>query len=429
VDISDPTALAAFYRDHLERSVLPFWLGRAVDHQRGGVFNCIDNVSGERVSDDKFVWSQARWAWTMAHAARMAERGLLSLPHAELLGHARATADFLLRHAFLEDGAVAYLLTADGEKKEFYPGKGHDLSFFGDGFVILALAGVARATGEPAYLERALESYDGLRRRLAEGRVRSEPYPLPAGCRAHAWPMIMLNVAQELERALAAASHPRSASLAVDGLADMDAVLDGFVREDGLVQEVACDRDGVGDAGGLLTRHVTPGHAIESMWFVMEQAARHGRPDAVATAARVVARSFEAGWDPVHGGLFRYVVPGEEAPKGPADGPFERLILDTWDTKIWWPQSEALYATLLGQALTGDTALGALHDTMFAYAFRVFPHPDPAIGEWIQIRDREGRPLDKVVGLPVKDPYHLTRNLMFLLELLSEGVEARTGAS
>jgi hypothetical protein len=33
------------------------------------------------------------------------------------------------------------------------------------------------------------------------------------------------------------------------------------------------------------------------------------------------------------------------------------------------------------------------------------------------------------VGLPVKDPYHLTRNLMFLLELLSEGVEARTGAS
>ena len=425
MDTPDRAALAAFYRDHLERSVLPFWLGRAVDRERGGVFTCIDNVSGERVSDDKFVWSQARWAWTLAHAARMAERGLLSLPADELLAPARATADFLLRHAFLENGAVAYLLTADGEKKEFVPGQGHDLSFFGDGFVILALAGVARATGEARYLRRALAAYDALRRRLAEGRVRSEPYPLPPGCRAHAWPMIMLNVAQELELALRAAGHTRAASLAQDALADMDAVLQGFVRDDGLVQEVVCD----GPATSLLTRHVTPGHAIESMWFVMEQAARHGRGDAVATAARVVARSFEAGWDPVHGGLFRYVVPGGPEPRGPADGPFERLILDTWDTKIWWPHSEALYALLLAESLTGDRAFGELHGQLFEYVFRVFPNPDPAVGEWIHIRDRRGRPLDKVVGLPVKDPYHLTRNLLLLIELLAEGVEARTSAA
>ena len=421
----DRSALASFYRDHLEHAVLPFWLDRAVDETRGGVFTCLRNATGERVSDDKFVWSQGRWAWTMAHASRMAERGLLSLPADLLRDHARASADFLLRHAFLDDGAVAYLLAADGTKKEFLPGQGHDLSFFADAFVILALAGVARATGEARYLERALASYGLLRARLAEGRVRSEPYPLPAGCRAHAWPMIMLNVAQELELAALALAHPRSAALATDGLADMDAVLQGFVRDDGLVQEVVCD-DGT---ASLLTRHVTPGHAIESMWFVLEQAARHGRPDAIATAAWVIERSFAAGWDAEHGGLFRYVVPGETVPTGPARDRFEQLILDTWDTKIWWVHSEALYASLLAAELTGSERFVELHDTVHAYAFATFPNPDPEVGEWIQIRDRRGRPLEAVVGLPVKDPYHLTRNLLLLVELLVEGVAARTSAA
>ncbi len=420
----DRSALAAFYRDHLEHAVLPFWLDRAADGERGGVFTCLDNVTGRRVSDDKYVWSQARWAWTMAHAARMAERGSLSLPYELLLHHARSTADFLLRHAFLDDGAVAYLLAADGTKKEFMPGKGHDLSFFADGFVILAFTGVGRATGDAAYLEQALHSYDALRERLARGAVRSEPYPLPRGCHAHAWPMIMLNVTQELERALLAVGHPRAGELAGDALADMDAVL-GYVRSDGLVQEVVCE-DG---RDTLLTRHVTPGHAIESMWFVLEQAVRHGRDDAVATAAQVIERSFQAGWDADHGGLFRYVVPGGPAPTGPADGPFERLIQGTWDTKIWWPHSETLYASLLAAALTGSTDLRDIHDVVHDYTFATFPNPDASVGEWIQIRDRQGRPLDKVVGLPVKDPYHVTRNLLLLVELLSEGIEARIDAA
>src|SRR5690606_3866915 len=142
-----------------------------------GLFNCVDDVTGERLSDDKFVWSQARWAWPAAHAARMAERGLLDVDADRLRRHARLTAGFLIAHAFLEDGRVAYLLTADGAKREFLPGKGHDISFYADCFVALALAGVARATSEETYLERALEVHGSVRRRLASGTVCSEPYP------------------------------------------------------------------------------------------------------------------------------------------------------------------------------------------------------------------------------------------------------------
>jgi len=58
------------------------------------------------------------------------------------------------------------------------------------------------------------------------------------------------------------------------------------------------------------------------------------------------------------------------------------------------------------------------HDKLFDYTFTTFPNPDPDIREWIQIRRRDGAPQDKVVALPVKDPYHITRNLILILELL-----------
>ena len=444
--VSPPSgpALAEFYREHLQRVILPFWLEHTLDEVDGGLFNCVDDVTGERVSDDKFVWSQARWAWTASHAARMADRGLIAVDAERLRAHGRLTADFLLEHAILDNGNVAYLLTAGGEKKEFLPGKGHDISFFADCFVALALTGVARATGEKSYLEHALRVYRGVRARLATGAVRSEPYPLPRGARAHAWPMIMLNVAQELERALKSFADDRADDLARDALADMDEVLGTFVRDDGLVREVIVP----GDESSLLATHVTPGHAIESMWFVIEQAATHGRDDAVRKAADVIRASFKAGWDGEFGGLFRYVVPGGAGPQphGHADGPFEQLILDTWDGKIWWPHSETLYAALLAaEALRGQNPgdhgarrekprgehapghdLLAVHDRMFSYVFETFPNPDPTVGEWIQVRDRRGRPLSRVMGLPVKDPYHVSRNLLLALELLDEGLMART---
>jgi len=39
-------------------------------------------------------------------------------------------------------------------------------------------------------------------------------------------------------------------------------------------------------------------------------------------------------------------------------------------------------------------------------------------GEWVQIRDRAGKPEDKVVALPVKDPYHITRAFMHAIQCL-----------
>ena len=401
------------YRRHLDEVIMPYWLGDPVDEESGGVFTCIDNRGERRLSNDKYVWSQGRFAWLMARGARLAERGVIGGSAETYLRLARSTADFLLRHAFLPNGRCAYLLTRDGRLKESLPGQGHDISIFVDCFVALGLAEAGRATGDEGYLTKALHCYDTVRDAMASGDARSEPYPVPAGCRSHAFPMIMLNVSQELEAVLAEAGHPRAAGLGRDANAYVDEILRDFLQGD-VVNEFLCP----GGADGVLVRHVTPGHTVESMWFVMEQGRRHGRNDVVARAAAVVERAVEIGWDSEYGGLFRFVERDGGPPRGEARDRYERLILDTWDTKIWWPHSEALYASLLGYALTGNEALREIHDRVHAYTFATFPHPDPAVGEWIQIRDRRGRPLDKLVALPVKDPYHIMRNMMLLVELL-----------
>lgn len=419
---SSKAELGAFYREHLENTIMPFWLNTAVDREHGGVFTCIENSTGKRVSDDKFVWSQGRFAWLMAHAAEMVRRGLLSGNYDEYLSIARQTADFILENGYTEDGHAVFLLTADGQKKELTPGEGHDISYFVDCFAILGLSGVASATGEAKYAEAALRNYDDVKKRLASGTARTEPYPMPPGCITHATPMIMLNVSETLERALFDVKHPRRDSVGQDALGYMDQILNTFMLESGLIREAICECD-----NRLLTTHVNPGHTVESMWFLLEQAGRYGRNDAIQAASKVVKATIKVGWDEEFGGLLRFVMPDGQPPVGPSESASEDLVLDTWYTKIWWPHSEALYTTALAGLLTDDDEHWQLHQKIWQYTFDTFPNPDKSVGEWINIRDRHGKPLEKVVGLPVKDPFHVIRNLMLLVEVLDDGVSKRAG--
>ncbi|HCG36575.1 MAG TPA: hypothetical protein DER23_09570, partial [Clostridiales bacterium] len=79
---------------------------------------------------------------------------------------------------------------------------------------------------------------------------------------------------------------------------------------------------------------------------------------------------------------------------------------------------EALHITLLCFVRSGDDSFLTWHDQVFEYTFSIFPNPDREVREWIQIRDRKGKPQNKVVALPVKDPYHIVRNIIFIIELL-----------
>jgi N-acylglucosamine 2-epimerase len=78
-----------------------------------------------------------------------------------------------------------------------------------------------------------------------------------------------------------------------------------------------------------------------------------------------------------------------------------------------------MYTTALNATLSKSREAAEHFERVWRYTFQTFPNCDPRVGEWIQIRDRRRAPLERVVALPVKDPYHIARNLIQIIELFS----------
>lgn len=158
----------------------------------------------------------------------------------------------------------------------------------------------------------------------------------------------------------------------------------------------------------------------------MPDSARHDSQAIFSHAAQIIKRAFKIGWDQEYGGLLLFADQDGGPPTGSVAGlEDERMaqkVQADWGSKLWWVHSEALYTTLLAWRLTGDAELLALYRRTFDYTFRTFPHPDPTVGEWIQIRDRQGRPEQRVVALPVKDPFHIIRNVALIIDLLTQAL-------
>ncbi|WP_163570143.1 AGE family epimerase/isomerase [Fodinicola feengrottensis] len=134
------------------------------------------------------------------------------------------------------------------------------------------------------------------------------------------------------------------------------------------------------------------------------------------------APSARSGWggDEIDGGLFRFVDRDGGPPTGDRMGvAYEDLVDRTWSTKLWWPHAESLYATALLVDRYASDELLAWHDRIRDYTYATFPAPQGR--EWIQVRDRRGAPLNQVVGLPVKDPFHVPRALLLTARLGKQG--------
>lgn len=411
------------YRRHLDEVLLPFW-DRALDHEHGGVYTCFTNTGDELVSTDKYTWSQGRFLWLWSTIADMSAKGKLKGKERNYHDHLLKTARFLEKNVFLNNGNCAFLLTEKGEKKESIPGKGFDTSLYADCFVALGLGKFAALSNDKKRFQKALQLYLRIRRRIEEGNIRTEPYPVPEGYRAHSIPMIMLNVAQELADAADQLNHPKQEKLYRHSISYMKDVMDNFYQEEDhrVVEMLPDNLSSEGET--LLDTHVNPGHTIESMWFVIHTAQQTGHPDYCHQTVKAIEKAIDIGWDSEFGGLFRFTGKKGGKPQGKKKStPYEQLIMDSWDLKLWWPHSEALYATLLAFVITEEEKMLRQYKMVRDYVFETFPNPNKEIGEWIQIRNREGEPVDKIAALPVKDPFHILRNILLIIDLLDEKIE------
>lgn len=414
---------AAFYIDHLNTVLLPFWLEHAVDEEYGAFYTCFNNAGTKLLSTDKFTWSQGRFVWVWSKLAGMDV--FTSIERERFAALARSGAEFLMKHCLMPNGNCAFLMSRDGAHKQQAPGMPLDSSIYADCFVILGLGRYAGLSGDRAAAEFALRLHTSVTRRMATGTFNSEPYPAPAGYKQHGIPMIMLNTSQELAAGLAALGMPQATAV-MDAADDYMRQTLAYVDSNDQQREYV-KANGEFDDEMLLGRHINPGHTIEDMWFVMHQA--RGRKDkasqqTVARAARIARRAFEVGWDAELGGLLHFADKDGGAPRGSTAGmDKERVVQQVqagWGDKLWWVHSEALYTMLLAHRLTGDASFIPLYRQAADYTFRTFPNPDRAVGEWVQIRTRDGKPQQKLVALPVKDPFHILRNVALIIDLLRE---------
>jgi N-acylglucosamine 2-epimerase len=396
------------HRRHLVDDVLAWWATHGPDDAHGGVLTCWDNAGTRLVADHKYTWSQGRWAWLAARVALAAERGLLDVDAGWYRKQSERTAQFVREHALLPDGTTAFVTTRAGEPIEPTPGGGLHTSVFADLFAALGFAGVAMLCPVDDWDALALAILERSARAIAAGRFRSDPYPVPAGHLSFGLPMILVGVGEQVHRATGSAV---AAQIVRDAAGEIER---RFLDADDVVEMPAAG----GDPDSLLARHRTPGHVLEALWFVHH--ARDLLPGSAladpARLARIALHALELGWDDTHGGLLRYVDRDGGPPTGARSAdPYEQLVVDTWDTKLWWPHAEALYTTALLAQVTAEPLLTEWHARLQDYIAATFPEGPGR--EWTQIRNRDGSPLEKTVALPVKDPFHIARALLLLVEL------------
>ena len=214
--------------------------------------------------------------------------------------------------------------------------------------------------------------------------------------------MITLSVAQELREAIDDPICTEAINAAADEI-ERD-----FVREDlGAVLETVGPQGEFHDT--LEGRLSCPGHTIEAAWFLLHEArARGGDERLEALGLKILDWSWEHGWDREHGGLLYYTDVRGLPPT------------EYWhDMKFWWPQNEAIIATLLAWKQCGRPEDLERWRAIHAWTHERFP--DPEHGEWFGYLHRDGRLSTPVKGNMWKGPFHIPRMQWYCMRLLEEG--------
>ncbi len=381
-----PEHIPALFKEELTTSILPFWLKHGLDPVYGGMLTGLGR-DGSLLESDKSIWFQGRAAWTFATAYRVARK------NEEYLSVAKSCLDFLKTHGQDDDGRFFFRVSREGNpviKRSRY--------VFSELFAALGGAAYARTTGEDSSWAETI--FDQALGTVEKGRLQPKFLRPSEG---FALPMIVIAVAQELR-----AGNPKRTkhyNALIDQLIEKIQRL--FVNEEHRCVLEQTGIDGKPQFDHFEGRLLNPGHAIEGAWFIMKEARlRSDRDDYFSLGKKMLDWMWEWGWDREYGGIisFRDVLghPSHEY----------------WhDMKFWWPQTEAVIATLLAYHQTGDDHYLTLFNQAYDWALRHFK--DERYGEWYGYLHRDGSLSVDLKGNLYKGPFHIPRMFLEGIELFS----------
>lgn len=383
------TALISTYRDGLLQDTLPFWLPRSIDEEYGG-FMTSRNRDGSLIDSDKGMWQQARLTWLLGTLH-------LEVEHRdEWLQFAKHGIDFIRNHGFDSDGRMFFHVDRSGKpvRKRRY--------IYTETFAAIAFAAYARAVGDERAKDDAFLLFDLCRRYWETPGLIPPKFESTRASKSLGVPMIMMATAQELRKLAVKKDH-------FTELIDtyISEIKNDFMHPDmeAVLETVSPDGNFIDHFDG---RTLNPGHAIEVAWFIMQEARyRNNDADLISMGTTILDWMWEKGWDKEYGGIiyFRDV-------KG-------LPVQEYWhDMKFWWPQNEAIIATLMAYRLTGDEKYARWHNQIHDWTYARFPDRD--FGEWFGYLHRDGRISSTVKGNLWKGPFHLPRMQLTCWQLLEE---------
>ena len=262
----------AWIREELDRCV-NFWLKNGMDSVHGGVYTCLDRT-GKIFSTDKSVWMQGRCGWIFAFLC--SRYGVKP----EWLAASKSCLDFMEKYC-INRGAgdrMYFTVTEDGQplRQRRY--------CFSEAFYAMANAEYYGVTGEKECLDRARRAYDlywELNHGMADPTgLGPKTIPETRTGRSFGIPMIYLNVTSVLMRV-----DPEHRKLYEERA--KSCVDDIFAYH--VHPELKCVLENVGPNGEARLNYtegriVNPGHDIEGVWFLLEQAARTNDPSQIGRA-------------------------------------------------------------------------------------------------------------------------------------------------
>ena len=371
----------SIYRKGLLEGIIPFWLKYSIDQDFSGFMTSLDE-DGTVIDTDKGVWQQGRFTWMLATLYNEVEK------KEEWLEHAIQGADFLENHCMDTNGRMFFIVDRKG-----YPIRKRRY-VFSETFASIAFAALYKATGVEKYKRLALILFDVFFKHINTPGLIEPKNTGNRPSKGMGHPMIGIVTAQELRYNLGDPSFTQ--------------YIDNWIREiqtDFMKKEFEAVMETVGPEGEFINhfegRVLNPGHAIEGSWFILHEARyRNDDPDLIKMGTTMLDWMWKIGWDKKFGGIFYF-----RDVKG-------YPVQEYWhDMKFWWPNCEAIIATLMAYAATRDEKYAEWHKLVHDWSFMHFP--DKVHGEWFGYLHRDGRISNTLKGNIWKGPFHVPR--MFLL--------------
>lgn len=368
------------YRDELLQNVIPFWLEKSQDKEYGGYFTCLDR-QGNVFDTDKFIWLQGREVWLFAMLYNRVEK------RQEWLDCAIQGAEFLKKYG--HDGNLNWYFSLDRQGNPLV----EPYNIFSYTFATMAFGQLSIATGNQEYADTAKRTFDIILSKQDNPKGKwSKAYPGTRSLKNFALPMILCNLALEIEPLLDEAFIEKTMDTCIHE------VMDVFLRPElgGIVVENV-------NADGSLSdtfegRQLTPGHAIEAMWFIMDLGKRLNRPELIEKAVQTTLKMIDYGWDKEYGGIY-YFMDRKGCPPQQLE----------WDQKLWWVHIETLISLIKGYQLTGNKDCLQWFEKVHHYTWEHFK--DPKHREWWGYLNRQGEVLLDLKGGKWKGCFHVPRGL------------------